>query len=83
MNNTNAARDLYLKLNDEAAKRATITMNEPGEPVSDVNGTPSHVTQGKTASGVFAGATFTRREIEAAGLTAEDLPNLTIIDTKN
>lgn len=79
----NAARDLYLKLNTAAAKRSTITMTEPGEPVSDVNGAPSHVTQGKTSTGIFAGATFTRREIEAVGLTAEDLPNLTIIDTEN
>ena len=79
----NAKKDLYLKFNDAAGKRSTMTMTEPGEPVTDVNGTPSHVTQGKTSSGTFAGATFTRREIEAVGLTAEDLPNLRIIDTQN
>jgi len=83
MTNTNAARDLYLKLNAAAGKRPAMTLREPGEPVSDVNGTPSHVTAGNTSTGIFAGATFTRREIEAAGLTAEYLPNLTIIDTEN
>ena len=76
-------RELYLLFNNAAGKRSELTMTDPGEPVSDVNGAPSHVTQGKTSSGIFAGSRFTRREIEAVGLTAEDLPNLTIIDTEN
>ena len=80
MTGINSKRDLYLHFNQAAAKRSELTMTEPGEPVTDVDGNPSHVTQGKTVTGVFAGATFTRREIEAAGLTADDLPNLTIID---
>lgn len=61
-------------------REVEVTM--PGEVIADRDGIPAWMTQPTTSSAFLSGATLTAAEVRAAGLTAADIPNITIIDTE-
>lgn len=64
---------------DEAVDTAT-TVKQPGEVITDIDGTPTAVTATTTMRAAIYGVTVTANEVAAAGLTPIDLPNLNIIN---
>lgn len=69
-------REHLLAMNANAGW-AEVTI--PGQVIVDPDGVPTGVEPSRTET-VHRGAAVTRSELERAGLTAQDVPNLTIID---
>lgn len=91
MNNDETPRDVVppagpsaetlRRLNNAIGK--PIQQKEPGELIEDTDGNPIAVEQSKTHAATLGTVTITAAEVEAAGLTPADLPNLEILETRN
>lgn len=58
-----------------------VTVTEPGEVITDVDGIPIAVGPNLAVPATFTGAVFTRAELDRLGGKPEDFPNITFIDT--
>ena len=74
------SKNILLLLNNAAAKRQQVTLHQPAQFIEDHQGRPLAMVAGRVSAANMAGATFFRSEIEAAGLTPDDVPNLRIIE---
>lgn len=70
-------RNQLLELN--AAVNRPVTVKEPGEVLTDLDGTPTAVGPTTKSEASIFGAIVSTGEVAAAGLTPTDLPNLRII----
>jgi hypothetical protein len=75
---TGMTADALRQLNTIVGKN--ITVQEPGEIIEDVNGVPIGVTESTTMTAMLGEPVVTAAEVQAAGLTPEDLPNLNIVE---
>ncbi len=71
-------REFLLKLN--AATDTWQEVTTPGEVTVDVNGWPTGVGPPTVEHVYCGGGAVTRSELAAAGLTADDVPNLYVIE---
>jgi hypothetical protein len=72
-------RDTLLHQNamvSDIAREVTI----PGEVIEDVDGNIIGMTASRTEHVSFGGAVVTRAQLDAAGLTPEDVPNLHVLE---
>ena len=60
-----------------------IEQREPGELIDDVDGNPLAVGAPQHHIGTLANVAVTAAEVQAAGLTPADIPNIDIIETRN
>lgn len=74
-------REHLLTLNECADTWTEVTL--PGEVVLDVDGIPIGVSAPRTECVYRAGSVITERDLERAGLTADDVPKLTINPNPN
>lgn len=72
-------RETILKLNTIALQHATYHV--PGELLEDVDGLPLGVGPSTTEPVTIARPVITRTELENAGLTEEEIPNIRIRET--
>lgn len=72
------SREALLALN--TAHGQPIRMTTPGKVIEDRDGIPAWMTPPTTRSGRLHGITITRTELDATGLTADDVPNIRILD---
>ncbi|WP_133167772.1 hypothetical protein [Mycolicibacterium austroafricanum] len=73
-------REQILRLND--AVGTAVNVSEPGEVLTDTDGVPIGVGPTTTTRATLGSWPVYRVHLDAAGLTADDVPNLTIIDRK-
>jgi len=59
-----------------------INQHEPGELIEDVDGTPLAVGASQHHIGTLADVVVTAADVEAAGLTPADIPNIEVIETR-
>lgn len=71
-------REQILRMND--AVGTAVHVSEPGEILTDTDGMPIGVGPTTTSSATLGSWPVYRDQLDAAGLTPEDVPNLTIID---
>lgn len=71
-------RDDLLRMNEAVGTAATGTI--PGKVIVDVDGLPIGVEESRTETTVFGGAVVTSADLERNGLTADDVPHLTVMD---
>jgi hypothetical protein len=71
-------REQILKWNLLAGNKVDVTL--PGELVEDLDGIPSSVGPSKVTPGAtFTHLTVTRPELDATGLTPEEIPHVRIV----
>lgn len=70
-------REHLLLMNRIADTYAEITI--PGEVILDIDGLPVGVEAARTETVMRGGAVISTRDLELAGLTAEDVPNLCVV----
>ncbi|WP_231447298.1 hypothetical protein [Brevibacterium zhoupengii] len=70
-----------LELNN-IAHGGMVTFTEEPEFLEDVNGMPLGIDVSETHTQKLDGITVTAAEVRAAGLTPEDIPNLTVMELK-
>ncbi|WP_460358984.1 hypothetical protein [Mycobacterium sp. ZZG] len=74
-------REQIVELNDTVG--TTVTFSVPGEVIPDSDGFPAGMTPNETYTvPLTTHLQVFRDQLDAAGLTADDVPNLTIIDRK-
>lgn len=73
--------DTLRRLNDAIGQQ--IEQREPGELMEDIDGNPLAVGMSQHRVATLGAVTVTAAEVEAAGLTPADLPNLEIIETRS
>lgn len=75
-------RESLKRMNDLVGSDVTYT--EPGEVLEDADGIPNAVGPTTTTQAFFGGIAVARHEVDALGITADELardfPNITIID---
>ena len=71
-------REQLLRVND--AVGTAVHVSEPGEVLTDTDGVPIGVGPTVTSSATLGSWPVYRDQLDAAGLTPDDVPNLTIID---
>lgn len=71
-------REAVIHQNDMTGKTVQITI--PGHVIEDADGNPIGMTPSETSTGTFGGTCMTLRELEAVGLTPEQVPNIRVID---
>lgn len=74
-----STREQILQWNDQIG--ATVTISVPGQMISDLDGLPAGMTPSEVYTVPLPGRLQVfRDQLDAAGLTEDDVPNLTIID---
>ncbi len=74
------SREDILRWNDIVG--TTMNIREPGEILTDPDGVPIGVGPTSTTRDTIGSMPVYRDQLAAAGLTEDDVPNLTIIDRK-
>ena len=74
-------REALLRMND--AVDQFVTVSTSGELLEDVDGRPLGVGPTRVENGIFGGVTVTRADLDRLGLTAEEVPNVRVIDAPN
>ena len=77
MNNTDATRDLYLKLNNHIDTQLTTSS---ADIQFDIDGIPAAVGPTEHMDRTLMSVIVTADELAAAGLTPQDVPHLTVIE---
>lgn len=77
--NRDERREHLLTLNANADTWAEMTV--PGDVILDVDGMPIGVSAPRTEGVYRAASVITERDLERAGLTADAVPNLTVVPT--
>lgn len=75
---TGLTREDLLRMNDNTGTWTEV--HTPGEVICDADGIPIGMTAGETNTVYFGGATVTPAQLEAVGLTPDDVPNLDVVD---
>ena len=76
------SREDILRWNAAMAAGTTMNISEPGEILTDPDGVPIGVGPSSTTRETIGCMPVYRDQLAAAGLTEDDVPNLTIIDRK-
>lgn len=71
-------RESWLRMNDAVGTWTEV--HTPGEVICDADGIPIGMTAGEVNTVYFGGATVTPAQLEAVGLTPDDVPNLNVVD---
>lgn len=74
-------RDDLVRWNATVGQVVTGTI--PGRLIEDVDGMPLGVEPSREITSIFGGASVTTAQLDAAGLTPDDVPNLDVIDPPN
>lgn len=77
---TGLTREDVIRQNDLTGQAVQITV--PGEIVEDTDGSIIGITSATTESGIFGGTYMTRSQLDAVGLTPDDVPKIRIIEPK-
>lgn len=67
-------------LRQNANVGSVVDFHIPGEILEDSDGNPIGMTPSRTEKTIFGGASVTPAQLEAVGLTPDDVPNLDVVE---